>query len=82
MPGGRPKKIPGKAHPVYLSLSKEELHGLLKLIAKRFDETDDRPTEQDLIREALRHLLVREGFLPSAQLSPTPPNAGANKRVQ
>jgi hypothetical protein len=79
---GRPKKIPGKTYPVYLSLPKDELHALLKLVAKHFDETDERLTEQDLIRKALRDLLNREGLLPPAQLSSSQPAPRPDKRVQ
>jgi hypothetical protein len=79
---GRPKKIPGKTYPLYLSLSKEELHALLKLIAKNFDETDERLTEQDLIRKSLRDLLSREGLLPPAQISAGQRAVPPDKRVQ
>lgn len=60
---GRPRKIAGKSHEVFVSVSKEEFLGLLKLITKRFEESEKEPSKQDLVREALRDLLAREGVL-------------------
>jgi len=65
-----------------VSLPKEELHGLLKLIAKRFDETEQRLTEQDLTREGIRMLLAAEGLMKPAPPETVHASAGRDKRVQ
>jgi hypothetical protein len=65
VPRGRRRKIEGEPYDVPLTVSREELQGILDLIAKRFRETGVEYTKQDLLREALRILLIREGLLNS-----------------
>jgi hypothetical protein len=79
---GRPKKILGRGHDIYVQLSKEELHGLLRLIAKRFDEKETEPSKQDLIREAVRDLLLRESLLPVETHAAVPAPVSRDKRLQ
>ncbi len=79
---GRPKKIRGKGHEVFVTLSREERLGLLRLIAKRFEETEFEPTKQDLIREGLRDLLLREGVLPRGTQPSPEPSVLTSKRLQ
>ena len=81
-PRGRPKKIAGKAHEVFVNLSKDEFLGLLRLVAKRFDETEIEPTKQDLMRAALRDLLFREGLLAREPESPVRASISPGKRIQ
>jgi hypothetical protein len=47
-----------------LSLPRDELQGILDLVAKRFRETGIEYTKQDLVREAVRILLIREKLFP------------------
>ncbi len=54
----------------------------MKLVAKRFDETETEPTKQDLMREALRELLFREGLLPRQTEVGAQSPLSLNKRVQ
>jgi hypothetical protein len=63
-------------------MSKEEFLGLLKLIAKRFEESEKEPSKQDLVREALRDLLVREGVLAREIQPPRQVPALTNRRLQ
>jgi transposase len=81
-PRGRPKKIAGKPHEVFVNVSKDEFLGLLRLVAKRFDETESEPTKQDLMREALRDLLFREGLLPREAQPSVQPSIPSGKRIQ
>lgn len=63
-------------------MSKEEFLGLLRLIAKRFEELEREPSKQDLLREALRDLLVKEGLLAREIQTPRQVAASTNRRLQ
>jgi hypothetical protein len=69
MKRGRRKKVEGKPYDLPLTVSREELQGILDLIAKRFRETGVERTKQDLVREAITMLLNQEGLLPAISVS-------------
>jgi hypothetical protein len=64
---GRKRKIDGKPYDVQLTVSREELQAILDLVSKRFRETGIEYTKQDLVREAVRLLCIREGVLQSSK---------------
>ncbi len=79
---GRRKKVRGTVYRVLLSLPRDELQGVLDLIAKRFRETGIEYTKQDLVREAVRILLIREKVFPAQAIPETRANVPTDKSMK